>query len=75
MKTFLNQHNLNGKTVVPFNTNAGYGVGTSFETLKSLCPKSRVLEGFSMEGGIERDGKYLVIKGEKRKEANAEVKL
>jgi hypothetical protein len=74
MKSFLTEYNLSGKTIVPFNTNAGYGIGKSFETVKSLCPKSAVLEGFSIEGGIERDGKYLVIKDEKRKQADVEVK-
>lgn len=39
MKSFLHQYNLSGKTVIPFNTNAGYGVGTGFETVKGLCPK------------------------------------
>lgn len=34
MKSFLNQYNLSGKTVVPFNTNGGYGIGSSFETVK-----------------------------------------
>jgi hypothetical protein len=32
------------------------------------------LEGFSIEGGVERDGKYLVIKDEKAKEAETKVK-
>lgn len=73
VKSFLKEYNLSGKTVVPFNTNSGYGVGTSFETVKSLCPKSSVLEGFSIEGGLERDGKYLVIKDEKRNQADREV--
>jgi flavodoxin len=74
MKSFLTEYKLSGKIVIPFNTNAGYGVGTSFETVKSLCSKSSVLEGLSVEGGIERDGKYLVIKDEKREQADAEVK-
>jgi hypothetical protein len=74
MKSFLTEYNLSGTTVVPFNTNAGYGVGTSVETVKSLCSKSSVLEAFSIEGGIERDGKYLVIKDEKRKQAEVEIK-
>jgi flavodoxin len=74
MKSFLNQYNLNGKTVIPFNTNAGYGVGSGFQTVKELCPKSKVLEGFEMKGGVERDGVYLVIKDEKAKEAETEVK-
>jgi flavodoxin len=37
MKSFLTQYDLIGKTVIPFNTNAGYGVGSSFETVKKLC--------------------------------------
>jgi flavodoxin len=74
VKSFLKQYNLSGKTVIPFNTNAGYGVGTGFETLKELCPGSKVLESFEMKGGIERDGVYLVIKDDKAKEAEVEVK-
>lgn len=73
MKSFLHQYDLGGKTVIPFNTNAGYGVGSGFETVKELCPDSKVLEGLSITGGIERDGVYLVIKGEKEKEAEKEV--
>ena len=34
IKSFLKQYNLKGKTVVPFNTNAGYGIGSSFATFK-----------------------------------------
>ena len=30
MKSFLNQYDLSGKTIVPFNTNAGYGIGSTF---------------------------------------------
>ena len=74
MKTFLRQYDLSGKTVVPFNTNGGYGEGSSFETVKQLCPDSRVLEGFVIRGGLERDGQYLVIKDEKAKEAEIKVK-
>lgn len=65
LKSFLRQYNLKGKTIVPFNTNAGYGSGSSFDTVKQLCPNSNVLEGFSTQGGVERDGVLLVIKGEK----------
>jgi hypothetical protein len=32
-----------------------------------------VLEGFTIKGGSERDGQYLVIKEEKRKEAERQV--
>jgi flavodoxin len=74
MKTFLHQHNLSGKTVIPFNTNGGYGVGSGFQTVKDLCPGSIILEGFAIQGGLERDGEYLVIKGKKAERAQTEVK-
>jgi flavodoxin len=73
MKTFLKQYDLSGKTVVPFNTNAGYGVGSSFETVKELCTKSKVLDGYSTKGGIERDGILFVMKDDKERTVKAEV--
>jgi flavodoxin len=73
MKSFLHQYNLSGKTIIPFNTNAGYGTGSSFQTVKELCPNSKLLEGFEMKGGVERDGIFLAIKNEKRTEAERKV--
>jgi len=74
MKSFLNENDLSEKTVIPFNTNAGYGVGSSFDQVKELCPNSVILQGFSIKGGIERDGILFVMEGEKEKEAQKEVK-
>jgi len=74
IKSFLHQYNLSSKTIVPFNTNAGYGVGSSFETIKHLCPNSKVLKGYSTKGGIEKDGIYFVIDGEKEKQVRNEIK-
>lgn len=73
MKSFLSKYSLKGKTVVPFNTNDGYGVGTSFETVKTLCPQSTVLEGFSTRGGRGQDGRPLSITGARANEAEKEV--
>ena len=73
MKTFLSENDLSGKTVIPFNTNAGYGIGSSFDTVKELCPESEILEGFSTKGGIERDGVLFVMEGEKEIEVRQEV--
>lgn len=73
VKSFLRRYDLRGKTVVPFNTNAGYGVGSSFATVKQLCPNSTVLEGFTTRGGVERDGQLLVIKEQKAKTVEADV--
>tara|TARA_R110000744_G_C19349498_1_gene560266 strand:+ start:1641 stop:2252 length:612 start_codon:yes stop_codon:yes gene_type:complete len=74
MKSFLSAHDLNGKTVIPFNTNGGYGIGSSFRTVKEHCPESDVLDGFSIKGGSERDGIYLAIKGKRHDEAQEEVR-
>jgi len=74
MKSFLSQNDLSGKTVVPFNTNAGYGIGSTFDTVKKLCANSKVLEGFSTKGGIERDGILFVMEGEKKKQTDEEIK-
>lgn len=74
MKSFLKQYDLSGKTVVPFNTNGGYGIGSTFDTVKELCPNSKILEGFSIKGGVERDGILFVMEGEKQKQAQLEVK-
>ena len=74
VKSFLKQYDLGGKTIIPFNTNAGYGVGSGFQTVMELCPDCKVLEGFEIKGGIERDGVYFVIKDEKAKEAETKVR-
>src|SRR5437016_11300894 len=73
VKSFLHQYDLKGKTVIQFNTNGGYGPGSSFQTVRELCPQSTVLQGFSTRGGSERDGQYLVIKHERAEEATKEV--
>ena len=73
MKSFLKQYDLSGKIVVPFNTNDGYGIGSSFDTVKELCPDSKILDGFSIKGGAERDGVLFVMEGEKEKQAQLEV--
>jgi flavodoxin len=73
VKSFLRQYSLTGKNVIPFNTNAGYGEGSSFQTDRELCPQSTVLEGFVIRGGLERDGQYLVIKGARAEAAQKEV--
>ena len=74
MKSFLKQYDLSGKTIVPFNTNDGYGIGSSFDTVKELCTKSKILEGFSIKGGTESDGQARLTKVENAKDAETRVK-
>jgi flavodoxin len=69
IKTFLHQYDLKGKTVIPFNTNGGYGPGITFQTIRELCLQSTILQGFTIRGGSERDGEFLAIKGARADEA------
>lgn len=73
MKSFLSSYSLSDKTVIPFNTNAGYGVGSSFEQVIQLCKGCNVRQGISLVGGVERDGKLLEIKQQRAKDVEAEV--
>jgi flavodoxin len=73
MKSFLSQYNIKGKTIIPFNTNSGYGIGSSFDKIKELCTECKILEGFSIKGGKERDGIFFVMEGEKKIEAEKEI--
>lgn len=71
MKSFLDQTDLSGKTIIPFNTNAGYGVGSGFEQVKQFSPDANILEGFSVEGGHEKEGVFLAIKNERAREVKS----
>ena len=73
MKSFLKQYDFKGKTIVPFNTNAGYGIGSTFQTVKELAPSSTILEGYSTTGGIERDGILFVMEGNKEIEVTKQI--
>jgi flavodoxin len=73
MKSFLFNNNLSGKVVFPFNTNGGYGFGSSFEQITQLCVGCNVKQGISFVGGSERDGRLLEIQGDKLKEVDTEV--
>jgi flavodoxin len=50
VKTFLSEYDLSGKTIVPFITHQGSGLGRSVEDLSTLCPNSTVLEGLAVWG-------------------------
>lgn len=43
--TFLSNHDFSGKTLVPFTTHGGSGLGHYPEDMKKLCPKANFLEG------------------------------
>lgn len=47
--SFLNEYDLSGKTVVPFCTHAGYGAGSSYNTIREASHAAESLEGLAIE--------------------------
>lgn len=50
VKTFLSEYDLSGKTIVPFCTNEGSGLGRSVTDISKLCPRATLLEGIAIRG-------------------------
>ncbi|MDK2791514.1 MAG: hypothetical protein PWQ25_377 [Deferribacteres bacterium] len=48
--TFLSSHDLSGKTLVPFITHEGSGMGRAEENIKKLCPGAKLLQGMAVQG-------------------------
>ena len=46
LATLINRFSLSGKTVVPFYTHGGGGVGTFEEDVAKMCPNATVTKGF-----------------------------
>lgn len=45
INTFLESYDFSGKTVVPFATSGGSGMGKTVEVLRKICPKAEIKEG------------------------------
>lgn len=50
MFTFFDKYDLNGKTIIPFTTHEGSGLGSIVEDLKTIYPKATFKEAFSIYG-------------------------
>lgn len=48
--TFLEEYDFTGKTIIPFCTHEGSGLGRSVEDIKKICPSSNVLDGLAIRG-------------------------
>ena len=48
--TFLEKHNWDGKTVIPFTTHEGSGFGSGLRNLKAAIPTATVKSGLSIQG-------------------------
>lgn len=49
--TFLEAYDFSGKTIKPFCTHEGSGMGKSVEDIEKLCPHANVLKGLAIHGG------------------------
>ena len=62
MFTFFKKYDLNGKTIIPFTTHEGSGLGSCVNDVKKAYPNANVQQGFSIYGHDVRTGKERVEK-------------
>jgi len=60
--TFLESYDFSGRTIVPFCTNEGSGMGVSESDIKRLIPNANILKGLSIIGSRAAGSKESVEK-------------
>ncbi|PKL67147.1 MAG: flavodoxin [Methanobacteriales archaeon HGW-Methanobacteriales-1] len=55
--TFLEEYDFSGKTIIPFCTHEGSGLGHSAKDIVKLCPKATLLDGLALHGARVSDAK------------------
>ncbi len=58
--TFLSEYDFSGKTIIPFCTHEGSGLGRSVEDITKLCPQSTILDGLAVRGSDIKNAKNEV---------------
>jgi flavodoxin len=58
--SFLSQYDFSGKTIVPFCTHGGSGLGRSVTDIAKLCPQSTILDGLAIRGGEVKNAKHKI---------------
>lgn len=53
--TFLEEYDFSEKTIVPFCTHEGSGLGRSEKDIAKVCPKARLLKGLAIHGARASD--------------------
>ena len=62
MFTFFSKYDLNGKTIIPFTTHEGSGLGNCVKDVQKAYPQAHVTGEFSIYGHDVRSGKAAVQK-------------
>ena len=68
--TFIEKHSWQGKTVIPFSTHEGSGLGSTESRLKKVCEGATVLKGLAVRGSIAQNSQEQARKAVKRWLAN-----
>ena len=55
--TFLEEYDFSKKTIAPFCTHEGSGLGRSVSDIRKACPQSTVLDGIAIRGGDVKNAK------------------
>ena len=63
VQTFLESYDLSGKTVVPFATSGGSGMGKTADILQKSCPAAKVLPGKKWSGSASAGELSAWVKG------------
>lgn len=58
--TFLEHFDFTGKTIKPFCTHEGSGMGSSVADIKRLCPGARVEKGLTIHGGSAAKSRKII---------------
>ena len=62
MFTFFDKYDLNGKTIIPFTTHEGSGLGSVVNDLKKIYPNAKFEKALSVRGSDARTSKERVEK-------------
>ncbi|MEZ0537933.1 flavodoxin [Caldicellulosiruptoraceae bacterium PP1] len=59
--TFLEEHDFSGKTIIPFCTHEGSGLGRSEKDIAKICPNANILSGLAIYGSQVNSAKKEII--------------
>ncbi len=60
ISTFLSEYNFTKKTIIPFCTHGGGGIGQSQDDIRKYCPETEILEVFSIKGKRARYANFKI---------------
>jgi len=58
--TFLESYDFSGKTIIPFCTHEGSGIGNSERDIEKLCPEATILPGLEILGSSVKNADHLI---------------